>query len=235
MAPSELLIEASNQRARFALVQEPYVGGTGRVKSQNGIRVFQYADHGSGTVKVAIIVFDADLHITQYPKLTTTNIAVVGIRVRNWEIILVSFYFEPDLPMDSYLAHLRRVQRETGARSVIIGGDSNAKSVWWGSPVTDRRGEELHGSLEDLGLCILNRGETPTFDTIRGGVRYSSYVDITAVSPNLYSLVDDWRVRENLTSSDHNGISYTLTTRHINKNFIKHTTRIYYTKHANYQ
>ncbi|CAB3222886.1 unnamed protein product [Arctia plantaginis] len=136
--------------------------------------------------------------------------------------------------MDSYLAHLRRVQCETGARSVVIGGDSNAKCAWWGSPVTDRRGEELRGALEDLGLCLLNRGETPTFDAIRGGVRYSSYVDITAVSSDLFGLVDDWRVREDLTNSDHNGISFTLRTRHINKNHIRQTTRVYFTKKANW-
>ncbi|CAB3242627.1 unnamed protein product [Arctia plantaginis] len=126
------------------------------------------------------------------------------------------------------------VQCETGARSVIIGGDSNAKCAWWGSPVTDRRGEELRGALEDLGLCLLNRGETPTFDAIRGGVRYSSYVDITAVSSDLFGLVDDWRVREDLTNSDHNGISFTLRTRRINKNHIRQTTRVYFTKKANW-
>ncbi|XP_045457958.1 uncharacterized protein LOC123668214 [Melitaea cinxia] len=201
---------------------------------QSGIRVFQCADDGSGTVKAAVIVFDADLHITQYPKLTTNNISVVGIRVRSREIILVSFYFEPNLPMDSYLAHLRRVQRETGSRSIVIGGDSNAKCVWWGSPVTDRRGEELHGFLEDLGLCLLNQGETPTFDTIRGGERYSSYIDITAVSPDLLGLVDGWRVREDLTNSDHNAITFLINTKHINTNTIRHTTRKYFTKKANW-
>ncbi|CAH2090550.1 unnamed protein product [Euphydryas editha] len=234
MAYSKLLIEASNQRARVALVQEPYVGGEGRVKGRNGIRVFQPADQGSGTVKAAVIVFDADLHIKQYPKLTTNNITVVGIQICDWEIALISFYFEPDLPMDSYLAHLRRVQRETGARSMIIGGDCNAKCVWWGSPVTDRRGEEMYGTLEDLGLCLLNQGETPTFDTIRGGVRYSSYVDITAVSLDLLSLVNGWRVCEDLTSSDHNGISFSIKSKHINKNNIKQTTRRFFTKKANW-
>ncbi|XP_045450167.1 uncharacterized protein LOC123658921 [Melitaea cinxia] len=233
-AYSELLIEASSLGARVALVQEPYVGGVGRVTGKSGIRVFQPADQGNGTVKAAIIIFGADFYVKQYPELTTNNITVVGIRVRGREITLVSFYFEPDLPMDSYLAHLRRVQRETGARSMIVGGDANAKCVWWGSPVTDRRGVELCGTLEDLGLSLLNQGETPTFDTIRGGVRYSSYIDITAVSLDLLGLVDGWRVCDDLTSSDHNGISFLIRSKCINKNNIRQTTRKFYTKKANW-
>ncbi|CAH2085315.1 unnamed protein product [Euphydryas editha] len=147
---------------------------------------------------------------------------------------MVSLYFEPNQPMDRYLAHLRRIGHELGTRRWIAAGDSNAKCVWWGSPVTDRRGEELHGTLEDLGLVILNKGETPTFDVISGGQRYTSYVDITAASPGLLDLVDNWRVRDDLTSSDHNGISFEIHLQRIRQNYIKQTTRTYNTKKANW-
>ncbi|CAH2088584.1 unnamed protein product [Euphydryas editha] len=136
--------------------------------------------------------------------------------------------------MDLYLAHLRRVHRQTGARNIVIGGDSNAKCSWWGSPVTDRRGEEMRGALDELGMCIVNQGEIPTFDTIRGGKRYSSYVDITAMSPDLFGLVDDWRVCDNLTSSDNNGISFLISSKFVNTSHINQTTRKYYTKEANW-
>lgn len=71
-----------------------------------------------------------------------------------------------------------------------------------GSPTIDHRGDEMSGALEELGLKILNRGEIPTFDTIRGGNRYSSFVDITACATDLLDLVDDWKIDEDLTSSD---------------------------------
>ncbi|CAH2098283.1 unnamed protein product [Euphydryas editha] len=55
-------------------------------------------------------------------KKALNDIAVVEIKSRLREITLVSCYFETDLPMDPYLAHLKRVQRETGTQSLIIAG-----------------------------------------------------------------------------------------------------------------
>ena len=55
---------------------------------------------------------------------------------------------------------------------LLIGGDANAKSSWWGSIVEDSKGEEMSGTLEDLELQVLNTGDTPTFDTVRGGRVY---------------------------------------------------------------
>ncbi|CAH2084549.1 unnamed protein product [Euphydryas editha] len=134
--------------------------GRVRVSGRSGIRE-------EGTIKVAIIVFNVDLHVTQYPKL---NLPFFGNKF-------------------THPAVQRRVRLELRARKWKA--DCNAKSVWWGSPVTDRRGEKLHGTLEDLGLVILNKGETLTFDVIRGEKRFSSYVDITTASPHLLDLVDD--------------------------------------------
>ncbi|CAH2090370.1 unnamed protein product [Euphydryas editha] len=96
--------------------------GPYREKNRSGVRVFQSVDHGSGTLNSAIVVFDLDLHVIRYhPKPTTNNITVVVIRTIAWEIALVSFYFEPDLPMGSYLAHLR-------IWNWIVGGESIASS-----------------------------------------------------------------------------------------------------------
>ncbi|KAA5605920.1 hypothetical protein F3H15_35115, partial [Pseudomonas aeruginosa] len=81
-------------------------------------------------------------------------------------------------------------------------------SAWWGSPNEDQRGEQMCGFLEELGLQVLNTGDIPTFDTIRGGKRYSSHVDVTACSADILDLVDGWRVEEGLTGSDHNGITF---------------------------
>ncbi|CAH2086162.1 unnamed protein product [Euphydryas editha] len=107
LALTELLLESEKCGIQVALVQEPYVGREDRVSNWSGIRVFQCADNGESTVKSAIIVFNA-LRYTVYPKVTSNNISVEGIRTSAWEIALVSFYFKPDLPMHLFLAHLRK-------------------------------------------------------------------------------------------------------------------------------
>ncbi|KAA5570549.1 hypothetical protein F3G14_19145, partial [Acinetobacter baumannii] len=126
----------------------------------------------------------------QYPQLTTNNIVVVGIRTRAWEITLVSYYFEPDKPIESYLEQIKRVERKMGPKRLIFGGDANAKSTWWGSKEDDARGDQLMGTLGELGLHILNEGDVPTFDTIRGGKRYQSRVDVTFCTEDMLDLID---------------------------------------------
>lgn len=88
--------------------------------------------------------------------------------------------------------------------------------VWWGSSTTDRR---------DLNVFI--SGETPpTFDTIRGGRRFSSFVDMTAPPPDLLGVVGSWRVLEGLTSSDHNRIYFQVRLQISESIQVKGTTRI---------
>lgn len=194
----------------MALLQEPYTGSSGSMGMHAGVRIYQNTNVGEGKVKAAIAIFDHDLTVIQYPKLTTNNIVVVGIRTVAWEIILVSFYFEPDLTIEPYISQMENIVQTCRCRGVIIGGDANSKSTWWGSLKTDDRGNDMAGALGDMGLYILNSGDTPTFDTIRGGQRYHSYIDVTACSVDLLDLIEQWRVDEGLTSSDHNGILFNI-------------------------
>ena len=234
LATTEMFLEAGKRGISVALLQEPYVGGAKVLRSQQGVRVFQSTDVGEGTVKAAIAVFDKDVNVVQYPKLTTNNIAVVGIQTRAWEITLVSIYFEPDKPLEPYLRKLKNIEAANGSKPLIVGGDVNAKSTWWGSPNIDSRGEEVCGMLGELGLYILNAGEIPTFDTIRGGQRFSSYVDLTACSANILGLVDDWKVDEGLMCSDHNGITFSIWLAKSKGLRVERTTRIYNTKKADW-
>lgn len=59
-------------------------------------------------MKAAIAVFDHDMNVIQCPEFTTNNIVVVKIRTSAWEITVVSFYFEPDQPIQPYLEQLKR-------------------------------------------------------------------------------------------------------------------------------
>lgn len=215
-------------------MQEPYVGSATTVKSQKGVRIYQSTDVGEGTVKAAVAVFDQNLTVKQYPKLTTNNIAVVGIQTSAWEIAIASLYFEPEKPIEPYLEQLTQIKKEIKTERWIVGGDINAKSLWWGSDVTDGKGEEFSAALDEMGFNILNRGKIPTFDTVRNGKRYRSYVDVTACTTNILDQVDNWKVDEGLVSSDHNGITFDVKLEKSKGTDIIRTTRIFNTKKANW-
>ncbi|KAL0894322.1 hypothetical protein ABMA27_012948 [Loxostege sticticalis] len=235
IATTELMVEASRRKLAFALVQEPYVGGIRRMKDYRGARVYQNATVGDGTVKASIVVFDDDLDVIQCPKLTCDNIVAVRIRNSAWEIAAVSFYFEPDKPIGPYLDRLREVVEELGLRRLLIGGDSNAKSTWWGSTFEDHKGADMSGTLEDYGLQVLNRGKVPTFETIRGNKKYSSFVDITACTEDLLNLVDDWKVDRDMITADHNSITFKINLKSGKGLKVVRTTRRFNTKKADWE
>ncbi|CAB3249970.1 unnamed protein product [Arctia plantaginis] len=199
-----------------------------------GVRVFQNTGQGGGTVKAAMAVFDPNLDVVQYPQLTTDNIVVVGIRTSAWMITLVSFYFEPTEPVGPYLERLKYIRRKIGSQRIVLGGDANAKSTRWGSRIEDSRGEAFSGALGEMDLHVLNSGNIPNFDTVRGGVRYCSYVDVTACTSDVIAWIDGWRVDEGLVSSDHNGIVFNINLNRAKGINIKRTTRKYNTKKANW-
>ncbi|CAB3261895.1 unnamed protein product [Arctia plantaginis] len=76
LAISEIFVEAVKSRGAVALLQEPYVGSSGSMGMYAGVRVYQNTKVGQDGVKAAIAVFDNDLTVIQYPKLTTNNIVV---------------------------------------------------------------------------------------------------------------------------------------------------------------
>ncbi|KAL0817996.1 hypothetical protein ABMA28_008538 [Loxostege sticticalis] len=229
------MVESSRRKLAFALVQEPYVGGRRRMKDYRGARVFQNAAVGDGTVKAAIVVFDDDLDVIQCPKLTCDNIVAVRIRTSIWEIAAVSFYFEPDKDIGPYLDRLREVVEELGPRKLLIGGDCNAKSAWWGSPIEDHRGADMSGTLEESGLHVLNRGLVPTFETIRGNRSLASFVDVTACTEDLLSFVENWRVDRSMIGADHNAMTFNVNLHRGKGLRVMRTTRKFNTKKANWE
>ncbi|CAK1588833.1 unnamed protein product [Parnassius mnemosyne] len=236
LATAELIIEATLKKISFALVQEPYIGRIGEMKSYPGTRIIQcYREPNTEKViKAAIVLFDDTINITQCPGLTTENIAVARLRTGTWEMGVVSVYLESDKPIDPYLDTIEKAVEALGTGSVIVGGDVNAWNTWWGSREADVRGIDVAAKLDELELHILNEGTEPTFDTIRGGKRFSSCVDITTCSTSLLGRVENWRLSEEITSSDHRAILFDINLEKSVGIDIERKTRKYNTKKANW-
>lgn len=88
---------------------------------------------------------------------------------------------------------------------VIIGADTNARSVLWHSDRTDERGRKLEEFASRRGLNIQNKiSESPTFQGPRG----SSNIDVTLAGRLANAKIDDWKVIGDATNSDHNLILF---------------------------
>ncbi|CAK1582422.1 unnamed protein product [Parnassius mnemosyne] len=206
------------------------------MKRHPGTRIVQCnrSPNTEKVIKAAIVLFDDTIAITQCPNLTTENIAVAKLRTGAWELGVVSVYLEGDKLLEPYLDMIGAAVAGLKTGNVIIGGDVNAWNTWWGSREVDKRGIEVAAKFDEMEFHILNRGTEPTFDTIRGGKRFSSCVDITTCSTNLLGRIDNWRLSDEVTSSDHRAILFDINLERSITTDIKRTTRKFNTRKANW-
>lgn len=136
-----------------------------------------------------------------------------GCVVASFEGLAVAgIYFSPNRPLiefEQFLAQLGTLLGQCGTNRILLGGDFNAKSVAWGCPATDARGEVLMEWATATGMSLINRGAVDTCVRQQGG----SIVDLTFASPALRQCVRAWEVLQHLeTLSDHRYIRYELST-----------------------
>lgn len=106
---------------------------------------------------------------------------------------------------DKYLKQMDRLVRNA-KKSLLFGGDLNAKFSTWGPKNTDKRGESLEELIAAHQLMTANVGEEPTFIRANG---VTSYIDITVHEEALS--IQDWEVLTDETMSDHRYITYQVT------------------------
>ncbi|CAH2091367.1 unnamed protein product [Euphydryas editha] len=232
LATAELFQVASEKGISFALVQEPYIGRMGEMRQHFGAKIIQCTLGRQKPVKAAIIVFGDSVEVIHDPQIVTENVAAVFVKADQLRLGLVSVYFEGDQELEPYLKQLRAATEKIPTKHLIVAGDVNAWSHWWGSSSENHRGAQLHGFITEMDLQILNRGQTPTFETHRGERLYSSCVDVTLTSQSLLAKMENWRVDRDLITSDHNAILFDLRVGRPLKPLKPISTRRYNTKKA---
>ncbi|CAH2091712.1 unnamed protein product [Euphydryas editha] len=232
LATAELLQVASEKGISIALVQEPYIGRTGEMRKYPGAKIIQCTLSRQKSVKAAIIVFGDSLEVIHDPQIVTENVAAVFVKAGQLRLGLMSVYFEGDQDMEAYLQQLRVATQKIPTQHLLVAGDVNAWSHWWGSSSENHRGAQLHGFISEMDLQILNRGQTPTFETYRGDRLYSSCIDVTLTSQSLLAKMENWKVERNLITSDHNAITFALRVEGPLKPLQPISTRRYNTKKA---
>ena len=152
----------------------------------------------------AAIMVPKPFNATFLPHLSKPDVVVVYFKRQH--LLLVSGYCDAKLPMvQDWLTKIMEYVNTRNCK-VVFGLDSNAHSELYGHE-TDSRGEILEEFIFVNNLDIENRGDVPTFSTLRRDTLATSYIDIT-LSKNVN--VVDWFVDESFNHSDHNTLSYEI-------------------------
>lgn len=180
LATEELHLAAQEKGISVALVQEPYVGRSGVMKQKPGTQVIQCTLNRQKPVKAAIVIFGNNLEVIHDPQLVSENVVAVLLKAGPYNFGVLSVYYEGDQDLDPYLDDTQHKMHLLKTNNILIGGDVNAWSQWWGSVSENHRGALYNAFLNDRDLHILNMGQTPTFEVYRGDRWCTSVVDVTA-------------------------------------------------------
>lgn len=160
--------------------------------------------------------------LTDIPRSVAIKVVGDSVRVGRFEsndtgfvwaqvndITFYSCYISPNSEIDEFESYLNRLQRSINGSStdgIVVAGDFNAKSSVWGNKADDRRGKILLDWMASNNLIIQNRGDEPTFRRSSS----ASIIDVTLTSEKLSGKIDNWKVLEEESLSDHMLIYYEL-------------------------
>ena len=195
-----------NQRGYYdvTLITEPYsTRGRVRLEVKNGAIIAANITEKSVQPRACIRSY---LQSWQMDDFTNRKIASAIIRSDDGDFCVSSLYLDivnkPD--NTTFMELVRECKKKK--LPLIVGMDSNAHSSMWGAEDTNDRGRELEESFFELDLVVLNQGSEYTFDT---GNR-KSIIGVTVTKKFAIEKwnLDDWKVDNGESFSDHKYISF---------------------------
>ena len=190
------------------LLQEPYTAGTNTVQCVQGLDVFEFPT--SGRVKACVIVKPDFATVIGWTQHSSSNLAIIRISLQQRTLYIASAYIEPREDLSDTADRLDAFLKATSGSLQVVGMDANGRHQLWNCDEVDGRGDDVANIAASNNLCVLNVGDTPTFQSSTGS---KSIIDVTLASENLVQDITDWQVNlDAVQTSDHNAIDFTIYT-----------------------
>jgi hypothetical protein len=197
------------KRCDVALIQEPwtYKGAIKGLGEVGGEPIYSRSTQQPRTCILAKKGF-CILPLAQHCSRDLTAVKLTSADGGLREIILGSAYLPYDDTVLQPPGELERLVAgcRAGGAQLIISCDANAHHTSWGSSDINKRGESLFNYIMANGLDMMNRGNRPTFVTSNR----QEVIDIKIATFYAGNFVKNWYVSEEVRSSDHRYIRFTI-------------------------
>ncbi|GBN37473.1 hypothetical protein AVEN_152642-1 [Araneus ventricosus] len=193
VATAHLAKLASEININHFLVQEPYVK-----ESKIAGVPRKWHQWLSSSNKAGII----SLPSTNNPIFicSTTNLTAIKIQTITGPVNLISAYSSPFAEVQDTAQYLANLLTKIGPEQALIGADMNAPSTLWGYANDSPRGNIMEDLMSGLNLHLLNeKNSEPTFQRRNAKV----WPDLTLVKGVQLARTASWKVRDELSLSDH--------------------------------
>jgi len=225
----QTLIEIAGPK--IALCQEPWTYKD-KVCGMGSTDCVVHADSSLGRPRAAIIC-SKNLNAVCLPQFCSRDLVAVQLNIVRKKInggkmkaILASAYLpyeQNDIPSQELVELVNFCKRES--IPLLVGLDANAHHVVWGSSDTNRRGRRLLEYLGINNLEILNQGNTPTFVI----ARRQEVIDITCSTVSMQQYIQNWRVSDEDSMSDHRHIRFEILSQKIERKLYRNPKKTNWT------
>lgn len=210
-ATALMLTVLSESLTNVTLVQEPWIGGDGKLKGLGEFKGDVFCSDPDQKPRTCILTTKVDA--TCLPQFRTRDLVAIKLLVCSQggstrEVIVASSYFPYDSDISPPPQEVKQLVQfcKKNKYPLILGCDSNAHNEIWGSSNNNSRGLDLMDYLIETELILLNRGSKPTF---RNSIR-EEVLDVTIATRDLELEVVGWQVTDEESLSDHAHIRFEL-------------------------
>ena len=201
------MLDGKGNDIRIGIVQEPHIYNNKVTDYSPELNIFQYT--GKDKVRAAIITTN-NIDAWQILQFTNADQSVIGFKSGDKTFVLASVYMPFDskeAPPPNSMKELRQFC-EVNNFYLTISSDCNSHHALWGCEYNNKRGESLVDYILSNDLHVINTGSKPTFQV----KNRSQILDITLASTNMLDHIENWKVTDRITVSDHKQIEYELLT-----------------------
>lgn len=204
VATDEAVRRCIEEKIDVLLIQEPYTRDR-KVRTTGG-RVY-FDSRGQEEIWSAVLVLNEEIGAVMDAQETDGTCVSVRLEKNGKSLQVVSLYCRPSEGIEGQLMKLETILRKKVNKSVICGGDFNARSGLWWSGNTDERGSKVEDVIMAWDLQVLNVfSRLTTFENTQGG---RSNIDVTLATRDLGRRIENWKVHEE-TLSDHRLMSWDM-------------------------
>lgn len=181
----------------FLLCQEPYsVGGAIRgfgLTTSNMV----LGNRPDQERPMAGIICNPRLDPLELTHLETPYFTIAKINTITGPLNMISAYFQCALEIGPFIDETQKILNKIGGQMFLMCADINAHSTAWHDAEEDQKGTEFEQFIIKNGLMIVNRPNFPS--THKSGRN----IDITICNRALKPFINEWKVYEDKSLSDH--------------------------------
>ncbi|KFM60822.1 hypothetical protein X975_06498, partial [Stegodyphus mimosarum] len=203
VATAQLIQHATEHSVDFMMIQEPYCRKGCIASFPIAWKVSQSKARNQDQEPRARFICCKSAWNPLLIKQDRDFVAIL-IVLRNTQMIFISAYSSPTDSIDNFVTNATHVCPSTPQ---VYGCDFNAHHVNWGYQDITPKGQALEDYLTANDLHLVNTSDAPlTFDN----TYCKGLPDVTLATGTALSQVQDWKVSDELSCSDHRYITFTI-------------------------